>query len=93
MEDKWAYHREYQRVRYQADPEFRQKAIDRSRNARCKHKKQQLVNCILAKLLQGPKPPDYLIHIPKKRGRPIQIDENGIRYFKPHKLRNIQINT
>lgn len=85
MEDKCAYHREYQRVRYHSDPTFRQKAIDRSRNTRSKNRRHQIVECILTKILQGPKPFDYLIYIPKKRGRPKQIDENGVRYFRPHK--------
>jgi hypothetical protein len=89
-EDKRMYQRDYQRLRYQNDPEFRKKVIDRCAVIRQKNKmtkpKDLISSCILTKFQQGPKPDDYCIHIPKKKGRPIQIDENGIRFFKSKKF-------
>lgn len=89
-EDMRLYQREYQRLRYHLDPNFRQKIIENSARARLKKQiskpKDIIMQCVLNKIQQGPKPDTYCIHTPKKKGRPIQVDENGVRFFKPHKF-------
>jgi hypothetical protein len=93
-EDKRMYQRDYQRLRYQNDPNFRQKIINNSARTRLKKQlskpKDIIMECVLNKIQQGPKPDTYCIHTPKKRGRPSQVDENGVRFFKPHKFTIMQ---
>jgi hypothetical protein len=83
------YMREYQRTRYRQDSEFRQDAVDRTKRVRDKKSAEQkigkLIACLLKKIEKGPLCEGFGVYIPKRRGRPRKIDENGNRFFTHQK--------
>ena len=69
-EDKRMYQRDYQRLRYQNDPNFRQKIINNSARTRLKKQlskpKDIIMECVLNKIQQGPNQ-IHIVFIPPKK--------------------------
>jgi hypothetical protein len=88
-DEKREYIREYMRERYRLDAEFRQYAINRTKHTRDRKNAKNTIgilsSCLLNKIEKGPLPERVGEYIPKRRGRPRQIDENGNRFFVHHK--------
>ena len=88
-DEKREYIREYMRERYRLDAEFRQYAINRTKHTRDRKNAKNTIGILEASLLnkieKGPIQEGFGEYIPKKRGRPRQIDENGNRFFVHHK--------
>jgi hypothetical protein len=88
-DEKREYIREYMRERYRLDAEFRKDAINRTKHTRdrknAKNTIETLEAILLKKIEKGPLHERFGEYIPKRRGRPRQIDENGNRFFVHHK--------